>query len=169
MKSTKNLPLQVDRVDSPSIEEFTRFYAKPGKPILITGIISAWRACSLCNPQYFKLLVAESSVPVKRMCNGNYLDARIEMMKLADYLDSIDNPIGNEQIYLSQQLVGQILPEIVGDYTVPPYIDSSKFRSVCYLGGYMHSQIHFHRMDLLPTLNAKSKGRYENPWLKRKH
>jgi hypothetical protein len=145
MKSTENLPLQVDRVDSPSIEEFTRFYAEPGKPVLITGIVSEWQACSLWNPQYFKSLAGERSVPVKRMCNGNYLDARTEMMKLADYLDSIDNPIGNERIYLSQQSVEQILPEIAGDYTVPPYIDSSKFISTCYIGGHVHSQIHFHR------------------------
>ncbi|TRX03878.1 cupin-like domain-containing protein [Candidatus Methylobacter oryzae] len=145
MHSNERLPLQVDRVHAPSVEEFNRLYAEPGKPVLITGIVSEWDACSLWNSQYFNSLAGERSVPVKRMRNGAYLKARTELMKLADFLDVVNKePVGNERVYLSERSVKDILPEIAGDYTAPPYIDSAKFAAVGYIGSHVHSQIHFH-------------------------
>lgn len=146
MKSTSNLPMQVARVDSPSVEDFNELYGEPGKPVLITGVVSKWKACSLWSPEYFKSLAGARLVPVKRMDNGNYLQARTEMMTLADYLDSVVRmPDGSERLYLSQQAIGRILPEIASDYTVPAYINSPKPLSVCYIGSHVHSQIHFHK------------------------
>ncbi|MFA6051765.1 MAG: cupin-like domain-containing protein [Methylobacter sp.] len=145
MQSSEKLPLQVDRVHAPSVEEFNRLYAKPGKPVLITGVVSEWKACSLWNSDYFNALAGERSVPIKRMRNGAYLGARSESMKLADYLDVVNKePVGNERVYLSEQTVESILPEVVDDFTVPAYIDSTKFAAVSYIGSHVHSQIHFH-------------------------
>lgn len=145
MYFNEELPLQVDRVHAPSIDEFNRLYAEPGKPVLITGVVSEWDACSLWNSQYFKSIAGERSVPVKRMRNGAYLGAHSELMKLANYLELVHKePIGNERVYLSEQSVESILPEVVGDFTVPAYIDSTKFVAVCYIGSNVHSQIHFH-------------------------
>jgi hypothetical protein len=112
---------------------------------LITGVVSEWDACSLWNSQYFNSIAGERSVPVKRMRNGAYVGAHSEAMKLADYLELVNKePVGNERVYLSEQTVESILPEVVGDFTVPAYIDSKKFTAVSYIGSHVHSQIHFH-------------------------
>lgn len=145
MQSSDKMPLQVDRVHAPSVEEFNRLYAEPGKPVLITGVVSEWQACSLWNSDYFNALAGQRLVPVKRMRNGAYLGARSELMKLADYLDVVNQePVGNERVYLSEQTVESILPEVVDDFTVPAYIDTAKFAAVSYIGSHVHSQIHFH-------------------------
>jgi hypothetical protein len=145
MYSSEKLPLQVERAHKPSLEEFNKLYAKPGKPVLITGVVSEWDACSLWNSQYFNSIAGERSVPVKRMRNGAYVGAHSEAMKLADYLELVNKePVGNERVYLSEQTVESILPEVVGDFTVPAYIDSKKFTAVSYIGSHVHSQIHFH-------------------------
>ncbi|MEQ1529551.1 MAG: cupin-like domain-containing protein [Methylococcales bacterium] len=145
MYSSQKLPLQVDRLHMPSVDDFNELYAKPGKPVLITGIVSKWNACSLWNSHYFKSIAGERLVPVKRMLNGVYLGARTESIKLADYLDSvIKEPVGNERLYLSEQPIVNILPEIICDYTVPDYINSTKFAAVSYIGSHVNSQIHFH-------------------------
>ncbi|MGH8557517.1 MAG: cupin-like domain-containing protein [Methylococcales bacterium] len=145
MKSNEKVPLEVSHLDSPSFEEFNRLYAEPGKPVLITGVTSKWRACSLWNPQYFKSFAGGRLVPVKRIRNGNYVGARTEMMALSDYLDSVTgDPVGQERFYLSEQPIGQILPELADDYAVPVYVTSPEFLSVCYIGSHVYSQIHFH-------------------------
>jgi len=145
MYSSNKLPLQVDRVHVPSIEQFNKLYADPGKPVLITGIISQWKACSLWNPQYFNSIAGERLVSIKRMRNGAYLKARSESMRLEDYLNIVnEKPVGSERVYLSEQSVESILPEVLGDFTTPIYIDSKKFSAVSYIGSHVHSQIHFH-------------------------
>lgn len=145
MYSSEKLPLQVERAHKPSFEEFNKLYAEPGKPVLITGVVSQWKACSLWNPQYFNSLAGERVVPVKRMRNGAYLEARSESMKLADYLDIVNKePVGNERVYLSEQSFESTLPEVVGDFTIPAYIDSKEIDIVSYIGSSVHSQIHFH-------------------------
>lgn len=145
MCSSERKALQVDRVHAPSVEEFNRLYAEPGKPVLITGVVSEWDACSRWNSRYFNSLAGERSVPVKRMRNGAYFKARSELMKLADFLDIVNKePVDNERVYLSERSIKDILPEIAGDYTTPVYINSAKFASVGYIGSQVHSQIHFH-------------------------
>lgn len=67
------------------------------------------------------------------------------MMTLTEYLDNANRrPVDDERLYLSEQIIREILPEIVNDYTVPPYINSSRFITACYIGSHVHSQIHFH-------------------------
>lgn len=145
MYSSKKLPLQVERVHKPSFEEFNKLYAKAGKPVLITGVVSQWKAYSLWNPQYFKSFAGERGVPVKRMKNGNYREASSELMTLSEYLALVNNnPVEKDRVYLSEQPVKKILPELVSDYSVPAYIDSKEPLAACYIGSHVYSQIHFH-------------------------
>lgn len=79
------------------------------------------------------------------MQNGVYSNARVEKMKLSDYLETISKePIGNERLYFSEESVYRILPEITKDYCPPLYIKSKNIRAVIYMGNNVHSQIHFH-------------------------
>jgi len=168
MYAGEHLPLQVERVHAPSVEEFNRLYAEPGKPVLITGLVSEWPACSNWNTDYFKAVAGERPVPVKRMRNGDYIGSRTEMMPLADYLDAVSKanaPAGHERCYLSEQPVDKVLPEITRDYTVPPYIDSSNYQAVCYIGSHVYSQIHFHPFGkaLLCVVSGRKRVRLFSP------
>lgn len=145
MNSKNDYPLQIERIHAPSVDEFNRLYAEPGKPVLITGVVSNWEACKLWNSQYLCSVAGEREVPVKRMSNGSYLDARTEMIRLKDYLHvASKEQNGDELLYLSEQPVEKILPEIVEDYTVPEYINTKEKLAVCYLGSHVYSQMHFH-------------------------
>lgn len=145
MKLSCNPPLKVARVRAPSIEEFNALYAEPGKPVLISGIVPNWKAYSRWNQEYFNSTAGERSVPVKRMKNGNYLEASSELMKLSEYLALVNNnPVEEERVYLSEQPVKKILPELVSDYSVPAYIDSKEPLAACYIGSHVYSQLHFH-------------------------
>lgn len=151
--------LQIDKVESPSLEEFERIYASNAKPVIITGISSQWTACSGWNVNYFKLLAGNKIIPIKRMKNGAYARARTEYMKFGDYLDVLDeNPNNNERFYLSEESVARILPEIISDFAPPPYITTSKYDAVIYLGRDVHSQLHFHtdgKALLCPVIGQK--------------
>jgi len=145
MNSNRELPLPVERVHAPSAEIFKKLYADPGKPVLISGVVSEWNACSQWTIPYFNSIAGDRLVTVRRMRNGAYIAARREEMKLMDYLEIVSNKaVGNERVYLGGQDVKKIFPEIVDDYTVPQYIESEKIDTVCYIGSQVHSQIHFH-------------------------
>lgn len=168
MYADENLPLQVERVHAPSVEEFNRLYAEQGKPVLMTGLVSEWAACSNWNTDYFKSIAGERPVPIKRMRDGDYIGSRTEMMPLADYLNAVSKvemPTGDERCYLSEQLVEKVLPEITRDYTVPPYIASSDYSSVCYIGSHVYSQIHFHPFGkaLLCVVSGRKRVRLFSP------
>jgi hypothetical protein len=132
-------------VHAPSTQDFKSLYADKNKPVLITGVVSKWGAYSMWKTDYFNSFAADRSVPVKHMVNGSYLGAITKIMKLKDYLEIIDKPVANkERYYLSEQPVADLFPEIVNDYSVPEYIESDKYLSVCYIGSNVNSQIHFH-------------------------
>jgi len=120
--------LPITCIDSPSIEDFNKLYENLNKPVLITGVVSKWRAVSLWNSQYFKSFAENRLVPVKRMKNGNYLGAKTEIMTLGEYLDKANAcPTDEERLYLSEQSTDKIMPEVIDDYIPPPYINTSKF------------------------------------------
>ncbi len=166
MSSNKDLPLQVDRIHAPSIEEFNRLYAEPGKPVLITGVVSNWKASAIWKPQYFNSIARDRQIPVKRMRNGAYLDARTELMTVADYLHAVSNEQdGNERFYLSEQKVEDILPEIIDDYEVPVYINAKEPLAVCYIGSHVYSQIHYHPLGkaLLCVVSGRKRVKLFSP------
>lgn len=137
--------LTIDRVDKLSVDDFINIYSKQNKPVLVTGVVSEWKAFSKWNIKYLKSVVGHKSIPIKRMHNGNYVDARTETMRFSDYLDIVINkPIKDERYYLSEQPVNNIFQEITKDFNVPEYIQSDEYKTVCYMGSNVYSQIHFH-------------------------
>ncbi|MCQ8129797.1 cupin-like domain-containing protein [Methylomonas rivi] len=145
MKLSYNTSSNVARVDAPSVEEFTSLYAEPGKPVLISGVVSNWPAYSLWNQKYFNSIAGDRLIPVKRMRNGDYLEAANELMKLSEYLNIVSKKqTGEDRFYLSEQPVKRVLPEVVADYSKPTYIESDDPLAVCYIGSHVHSQMHFH-------------------------
>ncbi|WGS87250.1 cupin-like domain-containing protein [Methylomonas sp. UP202] len=136
----------VDRINSPTLEEFNMLYVQSSRPVIITGGLENWTASSKWNPYYFKSVCGSRTVPVKRMNNGSYLNAPIEMLKFDDYLDRVSSqkPNSEERFYLSEQPIKKILPEIASDFEVPVYVDAKEYLSMCYIGSHVNSQIHFH-------------------------
>jgi hypothetical protein len=140
-----NMGSEIERVHSPSVEEFNNLYANQGKPVLITGVVSNWKAYGLWNPAYFKSVCGDRQVGVRRFTNGAYNKSTAENMRLADYLDVVSQAqTGDERLYLGGQPLNSILPEVCGDYVVPQYVDTDKFQLIAYMGSSVHSQLHFH-------------------------
>ena len=68
---------ELERITAPSQEEFERRYLKPGRPVLIAGVVDKWPAASLWNPDQ---LVAQLSKMREALNQNNQPTDKIQVI-----------------------------------------------------------------------------------------
>ena len=109
----------IDRKENLGREIFLQDYGRPGKPVVITKLMKNWQARTSWSREFFKTRYGAIPVTVSRY---NKSDQRV--MRLEDYLDSLDNPREEPPYYLEEWVFEKDCPELVEDYTLPCYFKS---------------------------------------------
>ena len=155
----------VERVQFPSEAEFAKRYLKPGKPVLIEGLVNTWPAADKWTAEFFYQNWADRDVPIAMLHDGNYAKAELINMPLGEYLQRIGatNPAdttgssfsdanvsdasheSKNRYYLAQVSLEQNFPELLEDISIPEFFRSETAGSTfLYAGGTPFSQLHYH-------------------------
>jgi hypothetical protein len=78
---------QIDRRTGLTPEAFHREYVTPGRPVVLSGALSAWPAIQRWSPSYFRERCPDLRVRVK---DGYIAQRKVTEMRLADYLDLLE-------------------------------------------------------------------------------
>jgi hypothetical protein len=138
---------ELERIHAPSQEEFERRYLRPGRPVLISGVVDKWPATSLWSPEHLVAKVGQNQVPVSVMPRaGDYAGAVRKKMPLSDYVASLSRPPqGSGEMYLGEVPLAKFFPELLADVQRPGFFpDEDPLNAVLYMGRRQFSQLHYH-------------------------
>lgn len=124
----------IARIVAPSPEVFRRQYLKPGKPVIIQGLMDSWKASRLWSPDYFKERVGSKEVVVQVAPDGVFGlnpeegGPRLEpqYMPFSDYVDRLGSQNGGLRYYLQRLSIPHALPELMEDFSLPPYVKANR-------------------------------------------
>lgn len=129
-------PTPIDRLTSRSLARAT--------PTLVTGVSVL---DELWTPADVVARVGDVEVPVSIVDGGDYMGARTEMMRVADYVAAVEagGSLDGPRPYLAELSYDTWFPDLAADLVTPPELVGERFlRRVMYLGAAVHSQIHYH-------------------------
>lgn len=132
-------PIPISRIAPVSINEFYDTYVKPGKPVVITGLVKDWPALKLWDMDYFADNFGEVKAEVYRLkgdqCVVNTEQGSVtEPIPLRECIGPIKANMldGGWAIASSVDLFPAKLKQ---DYTAPSYCADGRFlRSVAFIG-----------------------------------
>jgi hypothetical protein len=137
---------ELERVEAPSQEEFERRFLKPGRPVLIKGVVDKWPA-SRWNPDQLLSRVGSNQVPVSVMPRpGDYAGSVRRKMPLSEYVAALARaPEGPGEIYLGEVPLAKFFPELLPDVQRPSFFPQEEpLNAVLYMGSRQFSQLHYH-------------------------
>jgi hypothetical protein len=138
---------ELERITAPSQREFEERFLKPGRPVLISGIVDKWPAASSWNPEQLVSRVGKNQVPVSVMPRaGDYAGAVRKKMELAEYVASLTQQRqAPQEMYLGEVPLAKFFPELLGDVQRPSlFPDEEPLNAVMYMGSRQFSQLHYH-------------------------
>lgn len=113
----------IDRISKPLPQEFKKTYVKQQTPVILTNAIESWPAKQLWSPTYFQenfgdaILSVESFNKKHKTSDSDYYlkHLRHKNISLKDYIDFAASPDalnGENYLYLAQQPLTNIIPEL---------------------------------------------------------
>ena len=147
----------VPRVKTITKKDFTKYYFKPQKPVVIERFIDGWPAYSKWSLDYMKDIAGDKTVPLYDDRPVDYKDGFNEphaKMKMADYVDLLKKEPTKYRIFLWNIL--KEIPQLQEDFSYPDFgLRLMKGLPMLFFGGresytFMHYDIdlanifHFH-------------------------
>lgn len=116
MPKTKISVEMIEHRSNLSYEEFVEEYAKPSKPVILTGEMDNWDAKTMWNLDFFKSRYGSMPVIVRR---SKQKDEYFEV-ELGEYIDYLSEPEKEEDpLYLADWDFSAELPELLQHYQTP--------------------------------------------------
>lgn len=125
----------VPRVSAPSHDDFTRHYLKPGIPVILQDLMRDWPACTRWTPEYLLDVVGDKPVVSQTSPTGLFGlhpergGPRYEErpMALRAFIEQIRTPAPHDiHLYMQRLSIPDLLPELMGDIALPPYVQSQQ-------------------------------------------
>lgn len=137
--------MQIPRISPPTVDEFYSDYVNRGRPVVVTGSMDGWPALSRWSASEYLTRAGSSIVPVEAFDpNGR---SRTESMSIADYISRVQDSDGVQDAYLSEVLLREALPELLGDVKSSVYRpDSDPGDLALMMGRQTYAPMHFHPM-----------------------
>lgn len=118
----------VERRTSLSQAEFLEEYARPGKPVILTGLTADWPAQQLWTMNFFRQRYGHLPVEVKREAQQGPASAR---MSLARYIDYLESTRDESPFYLASWDFLPVAPELARDFRLPDYWADDWMADLC--------------------------------------
>jgi len=124
-------PQLIDRVHQPTPREFYHRYARPNRPVVLTGITDNWKAIRNWTPEYFRTYYPTAKVVYtawKSKAPNNdpteyYRNRRRRTTTLGAFIDAM-NSSQTSRDYVSQYPIFSELPQLKNDIdSLEPYMN----------------------------------------------
>jgi hypothetical protein len=110
----------LDRVDRITAGDFVRRYARPGRPVALTGLVDDWEASRLWSRSFFVERYGDHPVVVRN--SVDYEDKRV--LPLRAYFEDMENGGPTSAFYLKDWIFEDELPELRSHFEPPDYFRS---------------------------------------------
>eukprot|EP00743_Colponemidia_sp_Colp-15_P010542 GILK01011623.1.p1 GENE.GILK01011623.1~~GILK01011623.1.p1 ORF type:complete len:483 (-),score=71.96 GILK01011623.1:136-1479(-) len=117
VKCWADAPDTIDRRSNLTMEEFTREYLVPNKPVILTDVVTQWPAFKEWNEQ----TLIDKAGDTKFFINSNVY------MTMADYMRYCNHVQEENPMYLFDHYYGEKAPQLLHDYAVPDYFSEDLF------------------------------------------
>jgi cupin-like protein len=120
MTGTNELPARtpVPRVPCPDPDDFARQFVDTCQPVVVSGAVEGWPAMHRWTPGWLSEQFGDRVVPVS--CGPVTSGTTVEMT-LGDFLTGRQRARPAGQLYLRQLRLPGVLPELMADFSTPPY------------------------------------------------
>lgn len=108
--------LPVDRRAKISVDEFLRDYARPGRPLVLTGLTRCWAAQQRWTFEFFREHYGHLTVEVRR---ETLRDRQFVAMSMGDYIDYLLTTREDSPLYLASWDFMEVAPELRADFQLP--------------------------------------------------
>lgn len=106
----------IDRRSNLTVDEFRRLYEEPNKPVIITDIVTKWKAYDIWSRDVLSQSFLDASVIVG--------DAPMRFDAYLKYCDEQEDEI---PLYMFDKLFCEKAPNLKDDYSVPMYFEEDLF------------------------------------------
>jgi len=105
----------IDYAEAPTREDFVERWGAPGLPVKLGGLTDTWPARKRWSVAFFRREhgACEVTVEARDAAGGT------RAVRLADYLEALDGPPGEEAWYLKDWVFRDQAPSLLDDYRVP--------------------------------------------------
>jgi hypothetical protein len=143
--------MEIERFPVPSRAEFEKNYVSARKPVILTGVASAWPACARWSLDYLRSTVGHKVLPVRifpKDRDDNWVSSAQRLMPVSEFIDTLDRKDRPGNPYLEFRSLQQDLPELLGDVRLPSYFDEKRlFNLVLFLGRDSIAPTHYHPLE----------------------
>jgi lysine-specific demethylase 8 len=135
----------VERVENPTNQEFVSNFVSKGKPVVITGAMTDWQALTEWTPERLVNRIGGREISVNQRPDGMYQRVDQVDMKLAEYMEILEDPERRERFYINGIKIADSVPELREDFTAPRCVKSEWGDYFVFWFGYNSRTInHFH-------------------------
>lgn len=131
--------MDIPRRACPTLKEFQQEFLLPGRPVVLTGVVSQWPSWGQWSPQWFGQRYGQL-----RLSGNNSLQGRREV-QVSEYLANLEH----DPLYLDALPLDR-LPGLRSDITIPPYCPSDRHTEVLVWVGPRGTCLEFHKDNHTP-------------------
>ena len=151
MTTTSTRPTEIERLERPARKLFEREYVNRNRPVILTGVASAWPAMTKWTPDYLKAVGGDEQIQVRYEESGDFhryylreVPAAERRMTFAQYLDLLTGDPPDTRHYMAENLLGGISSELLSDVDCREYVLRGPPRPRFFLGQDSYSCMHYH-------------------------
>ncbi|MBJ8018191.1 cupin-like domain-containing protein [Bacillus cereus group sp. N34] len=123
-------PMEIDRRENLTYEEFIKEYAIPRKPVILSGGINSWPAMSKWKPEYLKAKYGSTVVTIHRCTPGDRDMYETTLGEYIDYYLSQTNENTEKDPWYCDWSFVKNCPELLNYYENPVYFKENWTRFI---------------------------------------
>ena len=144
---------QIEKVEAPSREDFMQNYLNRNRPVILTGVISRWRALSEWTLGYLKSVAGDSTITVHFNENGSFFDwylhpeRRVDRkIKFGERVELLVNEPSGRQYYMTEHELRRVHPDLLADVDFSKYLGDVEpcWEPLLFLGRDTCMPLHYH-------------------------
>lgn len=165
----------IDTVENITVEDFTRNYLKPRRPLIIKGLTNNWAARQKWTPDYMKEVVGNKVVPLYDNAKADPskpINAKAAEMPFDEYIDLIMSQPTELRIFFFN--IFKHAPQLLNDIVLPKDLMGGFLESMpaMFFGGSNSVTFLHYDIDLPHIFHTHFVGRkhvilFENKWKRR--
>lgn len=154
--------LKVPRIERPSDEYFRLNFLVLQKPVVITGVVTQWRAYSAWDKDYLISRVGTTSIPVRISDHAWNPDPAVTTtdMTMEDYIETAhaSRLPGDRHLYMGQLPLRKYLSCLIDDIEIPRFFGEPEPQPYFWLSAANGSKTNLH-FDTAQNFLAQIRGR----------
>jgi lysine-specific demethylase 8 len=124
---------ELERAAAPSVDAFNRTYARPRRPVVVSGLTEGWRAREEWTPHRLAARYGDLHLIAARLRNGELaehpkLGVQFHRLQLRDFVSSLDHPGGATDYVMAPPW--EFPTSLQDDYRIPTYCTDATYLQV---------------------------------------